>query len=63
MEENVVKAYQILAVIHDQRQVCVELATIARELAYIFFVWPHLEYASIVWSPWQCYLEDTLEKA
>ena len=22
----------------------------------------HLEYASIVWSPWQSYLEDALEK-
>jgi len=22
----------------------------------------HLEYASVVWSPWQTYLEDTIEK-
>ena len=35
---------------------------ITRELAYNTFVQPYLEYASLVWSPWQSYLEDTLEK-
>ena len=35
---------------------------ITRELAYNTFVGPHLVYASIVWSPWQSYLEDELEK-
>ena len=35
---------------------------VTRELAYNTFVRPHLEYASVVWSPWQSYVEETLEK-
>ena len=34
---------------------------ITRELAYNTFVQQHLEYASVVWSPWQSYLEDACE--
>ena len=59
MEEKVTKANQMLAMI--QRNVHVA-SKIIRELAYNTFVRPHLEYASVVWSPWQSYLEDTLEK-
>jgi len=44
-----------------QRNVHVASAT-TRELAYNTFVCPHLEYASVVWSPWQAYLEEAIEK-
>jgi len=40
---------------------CVTSAT-TRELAYNTLVYPHIEYASVVWSPWQTYLEDAVEK-
>jgi len=54
-----VKANQILATI--QRNVYVASAA-TRELAYNTLVCPHLEYTSVVWSPWQTYLEDAIEK-
>lgn len=60
MEEKVTKANQMLAMI--QGNVYVALTKITRKLAYNTIVWPHLAYASIVWSPWQSYLEDALEK-
>jgi len=44
-----------------QRNVHVASAT-TRELAYNTLVHLHLEYASVVWSPWQAYLEETVEK-
>ena len=33
-----------------------------KECAYKALVWPQLEYASTVWSPWQRYLVDAIEK-
>jgi len=59
VEEKVAKANQILAMIW--RNVCVASAT-TRELAYNRLVRPQLEYASVVWLPWQTYLEDAIEK-
>ena len=59
VEEKVTKANQMLAMIRRNLHIA---SKITRELAYNTFVRPHLEYASVVWSPWQSYLEDTLEK-
>ena len=59
VEEKVTEANQMLAMIW--RNVFVA-SKITRELAYNTSVRPHLEYASVIWSPWQSYLEDALEK-
>jgi len=59
VKEKIAKANQILAMI--QRNVRVASAT-TRELAYNTLVCPHLEYATVVWSPWQAYLEEAIEK-
>jgi len=59
VEEKVAKTNQILAMI--RRNVCVASAT-TRELAYNTLVCPHLEYASVVWSPWQTYHKDAVEE-
>ena len=50
---------QMLAMIPRNVRVA---SKITKELAYNTFVQPQLEYASVVWSPWQSYLEDALEK-
>ena len=60
MEVKVTKANQMLTMI----QINVHFASkITRELAYNTFVQPHLEYASVVWSPWQSYLEGALKSS
>jgi len=56
---KVTKANQILAMI--QRNVHLASAT-TRELTYNALVCPHLEHASVLWSPWQTYLKDAIEK-
>ena len=37
-------------------------STYVKDLAYRALIRPKLEYASVVWSPWQQFLVDNIEK-
>ena len=59
VEQKVSKASSMLGLIHRNLKTS---STKTKELAYKTLVRPHLEYASIVWSPWQQSLVKMIEK-
>ena len=56
MREKVTKVNQVVAM--TQRNVFSLKNHLKICIQHLFQ--PHLEYAPIVWSPWECYLEDAL---
>ena len=59
IEETIAGTNSILGLLRRNIKVA---STYVKDLAYRALIRPKLEYASVVWSPWQQFLVDNIEK-